>query len=1315
MVEMLLKAQKYMNVENALAAIKDTERPGDKVKREDDRRGQKRDRPERRNNDGNRRKDDKNPRTVKFTPLVMPVDKIFMQIKDEHYLKWPRPLHSSPNLRDKSKDLKEQIEELIRKGKLQKYVKKGKYSKFRDDSRTQRESFTRDDDHPSQPPRKVIGEINMITGGPFSGGSFKSLKKAYHRQVNSVHTMPPSKHRRTYQDMSFTEGDARGVKQPHNDPLVIVLNIKGFNTKRILVDNGSSADIIYFPAFQQLRLDLKRLHPFDSPLVSFSGDRVYPRGIVTLTVTAGTYSLQLTKQVDLLVVDCPSSYNVIIGRPILNKWKAATSTYCLKVKFPTDNGVGEVKGDQVLAKECYQAVLAGKENHTWTIEEKEEDGMETLETVELVEGNTGKTTKIGTTLSPEMRTRLIKFFKENLDVFAWSHEDMPYISPEVIQHRLNVDPSKKPVQQRRRTFAPERDQAVAEEVTKLLTAGFIREVYYPEWLANVVLVKKANGKWRMCVDFTDLNKACPKDSFPLPRIDQLVDSTAGHKLLTFMDAFSGYNQIKMAEEDQERTAFITSQGLYCYKVMPFGLKNAGATYQRMVNKMFSQQIGRNMEVYVDDMLVKSKEELTHLDDLEETFATLKKHQMKLNPSKCAFGVVSGKFLRFMVSQRGIEANPEKVRAIIDMASPKIVKDTDECEAAFQELKQYLSSPPFLSPSKEGENLYLYLAVSASAVSAALIREEGKKQFPVYYISQALQEAESRYPRIEKIAFALIVASRKLRQYFQSNPILLMTDQPIKKSMSQPEATRRMVQWAIELSQFDIEYHPRTAIKAQALADFIAEFTSPDEDMITDEADKLIIQTDGSSAQTKGGVRVIITTPDGEVLKYGVQLRFPATNNEAEYEGILTGLRLGKALDAKNLLIQSDSKLVIGQIRGEYEAKEERMQKYLKLARQLAQEFNTVEFIQIPRSQNLRADEVSKLVSSKEEGTGTDLAMEVQKHPSIDEVATFAIQSTDTWMTPIMSFLQDRHLPQNTEEARKIKKRAARFTILNDVLYKKGFSMPYLKCVDEEEAKYILEEVDAAEIVRRCDKCQRYGNVQRLPAEKMTTIASPWPFAQWGIDIVGPLPQEVIATITEARIQNFVWKNIICRFGIPSTIISDNGRQFNSQGFREFCSSLGIKNQFSSPGHPQANGQTEVTNRTLLKIIKTKLDEAKGVWPEELPNVLWAYRTTARTPTGETPFKLTYGTEAVIPVEVGVTSVRRGTFTEGLNDDELRLNLDCLDEVRDNASTRMTKYQKKMAEYYNKRVKLMRLDIGDLVLRKITAATKDPTQGKLGPT
>ena len=199
--------------------------------------------------------------------------------------------------------------------------------------------------------------------------------------------------------------------------------------------------------------------------------------------------------------------------------------------------------------------------------------------------------------------------------------------------------------------------------------GFIREVYYPDWLVNVIIVKKANEKWRMCIDFTDLNKTCPKNSYPLPRVNVLVDSIAQHQLLSFMDAFFGYNQIRMDELDQEKTSFVTSQGLFCYKVMSFGLKNAGATYQRLMNKMFANQIGRNVQVYIDDMLVKSRME-DHLEDLKETFNTFHYYNMKLNLSKCAFGVTVGKFLGFIVSQRGIEANHDKIQAIIEMTPPK---------------------------------------------------------------------------------------------------------------------------------------------------------------------------------------------------------------------------------------------------------------------------------------------------------------------------------------------------------------------------------------------------------------------------------------------------------------------------------------------------------------------------------------------------------------------------------------------------------------------------------------------------------------------
>ena len=191
-----------------------------------------------------------------------------------------------------------------------------------------------------------------------------------------------------------------------------------------------------------------------------------------------------------------------------------------------------------------------------------------------------------------------------------------------MKHRLAVDPKRWLMKKKIRDYASERQKAIAEEVDKLLKVGFIREVNYPNWVSNVVLVKKANGKWRMCIDFKKLNKACPKDSYPLPRIDQLVDATSGHELLTFMDVFFGYNQIRMAPEGEEKTTFITNRGLYCYRVMPFVLKNTGATYQWLVNKILKKQIDRNMKVYVDDILVKSKSSMNHVADLEETFSAL---------------------------------------------------------------------------------------------------------------------------------------------------------------------------------------------------------------------------------------------------------------------------------------------------------------------------------------------------------------------------------------------------------------------------------------------------------------------------------------------------------------------------------------------------------------------------------------------------------------------------------------------------------------------------------------------------------------------
>ena len=195
-------------------------------------------------------------------------------------------------------------------------------------------------------------------------------------------------------------------------------------------------------------------------------------------------------------------------------------------------------------------------------------------------------------------------------------------------------------------------------------------MFYPQWLANTAVVKKKTGKWCVCVDFADLNKACPKDPFSMPRIDQLVDATVGHPWMSFLDAFQGYHQIQLALDDQKKTTFVTPVGNYHYKVMPFGLKNAGLIYQRMMTKMFKPQLGRSIEVYIDDMVVKSKVVSKHVGDLANIFEILRKHKLYLNTSKCSFGVGSGKFLGYMVTHRGIEVNPDQIKAINKLQPPR---------------------------------------------------------------------------------------------------------------------------------------------------------------------------------------------------------------------------------------------------------------------------------------------------------------------------------------------------------------------------------------------------------------------------------------------------------------------------------------------------------------------------------------------------------------------------------------------------------------------------------------------------------------------
>ncbi|RVX13605.1 Transposon Tf2-2 polyprotein [Vitis vinifera] len=279
-------------------------------------------------------------------------------------------------------------------------------------------------------------------------------------------------------------------------------------------------------------------------------------------------------------------------------------------------------------------------------------------------------------MTQEETQSIQNILRSNHDIFAWTHSDMKGIHPSIASHKLNVFSAARPIRQKIRRFHPDRQRVIQDEINKLLEAGFIREVSYP-------------------------------DCFPLPRIDQIVDSTSGQGMLSFLDAFSGYHQISMSPDDEEKTAFITPHGLYCYKVMPFGLKNAGVTYQRLMTKIFKPLIGRSVEVYIDDIVVKSKTREQHILHLQEVFYLLRKYDMKLNPSKCAFGVSAGKFLGFMVSQRGIEVSPDQVKAVMETPPPRNKKELQRLTGKLVALGRFIARftdelrPFFLAIRKAG--------------------------------------------------------------------------------------------------------------------------------------------------------------------------------------------------------------------------------------------------------------------------------------------------------------------------------------------------------------------------------------------------------------------------------------------------------------------------------------------------------------------------------------------------------------------------------------------------------------------------------------
>ncbi|XP_014498730.1 uncharacterized protein LOC106759872 [Vigna radiata var. radiata] len=714
-------------------------------------------------------------------------------------------------------------------------------------------------------------------------------------------------------------------------------------------------------------------------------------------------------------------------------------------------------------------------------------------------------------------------------------------------------------------------QAVDEEVQKLLDAGFIREVKYTTWLANVVLVKNSTGKWRMCTDFTDLNKACPKDTYPLPSIDGLVDGVSGYEVLSFLDAYSS----------------------------------------------------RSLE--------------DHVKDLEEVLGQVRKYGMRLNPAKCTFGVNAGRFLGFMLTVRGIEANPDKCKAILEMRSPHNLKEiqrlvdrltslsrfipelaekikpilklmkksalegwNEECEETFKDVKGILTVPPVMGRPDPDHTLQVFLVVTDTAISAALIQEDPQFKL-IYFLSRSLKETEVRYQKLEKIALSLSYVARRLRPYFQGHQVIVRTDYPIAKILRKPDLAGRMIGWSVELSEFGLQYEPRGSLKGQHLADFAVELPYA----VDGHGWKLYV--DGSACKTDGGAGIVLEGPNGIIIEQSIIFKFKASNNQAEYEALIAGMELARDIGAYSLECRTDS-------------------------------------------QNTRANRLSKLANGKEKGFLNSVIRQVLPEPSIRCFSICASNnpnSQNCWKDEIVRLIreQDERKNLHAEEAKKI----SRYCLIGDDLYRRGYVTPIMKCLSKEEADYVLRELhygvcgrhtggralkarvlragffwptlekDCLVFSQKCLSCQKHGNVFHAPATELHNIVSPWPFSQWGMDRVGPFPisrsqkkfllvvvdyftkwveVEPLAKISTTQVKRFVWR-LICRFGLPRTMITDNGRQFIDKRLQNFYKELGINSITSSVEHPQTNGQAEAANKIIVNELKKRLGEAKGGWVDEI--------------------------------------------------------------------------------------------------------------------
>ena len=852
----------------------------------------------------------------------------------------------------------------------------------------------------------------------------------------------------------------------------------------------------------------------------------------------------------------------------------------------------------------------------------------------------------------------VRLLKEYLDVFAWEPSDLKGIPPHLGEHRIDLTEGSTPVRQRQYRLNPKYSLMVKEEIDRLLEAGFIYPVHNSEWVSPIVVVPKKVGadgkvKIRVCQDFRKLNAATKKDYFPLPFTDIILDHVAGHECYSFLDGFSGYNQVFIRWCDQLKTTFTTEWGTFAFNRMPFGLCNAPGTFQRLMMDIFKDFLRHFIEVFIDDFAVFSDRK-SHLECLRKTFEKCRETGLKLHPGKCFFGMGSGILLGHVVSSTGLQVDLEKVRVILTLLAPTSVKEirgflgcvgyyrrfidgyakralpltellkkdaefiwTGKRQQAFEDLKTQLSVSPILSVPNWTKEFHVTIDASSWCLGAILWQyDPDKRENPVYYASRQMSVAERNYTTTEREALAVVYSCKKFRHYLLGYKVIFHTDHDsLKYLVNKPDLSGRIARWILLLQEFSYEVVVKPG-KANVNADYLSRQRGQQSvaDVSAEFPDEF---TDFSQNPV---ATEIPDSPWAEVFYLGHE-------SVSEYQDVIDYLMKSRYPD-----------------RMSHEEKE--------IFQRKVAPYTLIRGILF----KLGADDILKRCLE----------------PPDQKKVTRSLHAGSS---------------------------GGHFAFVSTVnrIRSAGYWWPYIHR-------------DVRNFVRSCDQCQRTGAPSFRNHWPLTPIIPLAPFEKWGIDFIGPifpvsarkkryiiLATDYATKWVEAKATRkndaetsaiFLFEEILMRFGHPLELVSDRGTHFLNDVIVGLTNKYLIKHRKTTPYNPKANGLTERANGIVGKILNKMVSAHKTDWDRKLPSAVHAYNTTEKTTTGKTPYFLVFGQEAIHGVELNVETFRvmaARNASSSLNTLPRLLAIEELEEIRNAALERTLGVQNKRKQIYDRKI------------------------------